>query len=62
MTLPLMTVELVEELLQLYPEVIYDPDVPNGEFLMKTGERRLVLGLKARLLADDAEGAVDVQF
>lgn len=41
-TIPLTADELIDELAESYPEVIYDPDANRDEFLMQSGERRLV--------------------
>ncbi|MBB4722641.1 hypothetical protein [Xanthomonas euvesicatoria] len=45
MNIPLTAGELIDELARIYPEVIYDPDQDREEFLLKSGERRLVLRL-----------------
>lgn len=38
--------DLIDELDKQYPEVIYSHTVDREEFLMRSGERRLVLMLK----------------
>lgn len=43
--IPLHAYDLIEQLASAYPEVIYDPTEDRDEFLMKSGERRLVLRL-----------------
>jgi len=50
--------DLIDSLAQAYPEVTYDPAEDHNEFLMRSGERRLVLRL-LRLRAreqDDRNG------
>lgn len=44
-TIPLHAYDLIDELDARYPEVIYDTSVDREEFLIRTGERRLVLSL-----------------
>jgi hypothetical protein len=44
-TIPLHAYDLIDRLAAAYPEVIYDPNESRDEFLMKSGERRLVLRL-----------------
>lgn len=58
MKIPLTSAELIAELDRLFPEVTYDPDEKHDEFLLRSGERRLVLCLKRALSSesDDAEG------
>lgn len=46
--IPLHAYDLIDELDARYPEVIYDPKVDRDEFLMRSGERRLVLALKRK--------------
>ncbi|MBS7457688.1 hypothetical protein [Coralloluteibacterium stylophorae] len=55
--IPYHAEDLIAELDRQYPEVIYDPLEPREEFLLKSGERRLVVQLKHRLRHDreDAE-------
>lgn len=58
-TLPLTAYELIEQLSELYPEIVYDPDVKHDEFLLKSGERRLVLYLRACMeneISDSRQG------
>lgn len=55
MQIPLTSAELIAELDRLYPEVVYDPAEKHDEFLMRSGERRLVLNLKAALVAEGDE-------
>jgi len=55
-TIPLHAYDLIDQLNTLYPEVVYDPTLSHEEFLMKSGERRLVLKLlrkRARELDDN---------
>ena len=52
--LPLTAHELIEELDRLFPEVVYSSDEKHDEFLLKTGERRLVRYLK-QLMANEVE-------
>lgn len=47
MMIPLHSYDLIDALDALYPEVVYSADVPKDEFLLKSGERRLILMLKA---------------
>lgn len=47
MKIPLHSYELIDELDRLFPEAIYDPEQSREEFLLKQGERRLILRLKA---------------
>ena len=44
-TIPLHAYDLIDELNARYPEVIYDSKLDRDEFLMRSGERRLVLSL-----------------
>lgn len=44
-TIPLHAYDLIDDLAARYPEVIYDPREDRDEFLMRSGERRLVLSL-----------------
>ena len=44
-TIPLHAYDLIDELDARYPEVIYDSKLDRDEFLMRSGERRLVLSL-----------------
>jgi hypothetical protein len=44
-TIPLHAYDLIDDLAARYPEVIYDPKMDRDEFLMRSGERRLVLSL-----------------
>lgn len=46
MKLPLTAYELIDQLDTLFPEVVFSTDIPRDEFLLKSGERRLVLFLK----------------
>jgi hypothetical protein len=43
--IPLHAYDLIDELDARYPEVIYDPKGDHNEFLLRSGERRLVLSL-----------------
>jgi hypothetical protein len=52
MSIPLTADELIDQLATMYPEVIYDPEGNREEFLLQTGERRLVRNLLARREAD----------
>lgn len=54
--IPLTAYELIEELDRLYPEVVYDPRDKHDEFLLKSGERRLVLALRRRMEVEIDEG------
>ena len=47
-TLPLHAYDLIDQLDASYPEVIFDPSESREEFLLKSGERRLVLRLLRR--------------
>ncbi|AVH93437.1 hypothetical protein D7U98_08005 [Stenotrophomonas maltophilia] len=47
MQIPLHSYDLIDLLDELHPEVIYDPAKPKEEFLLRQGERRLILRLKA---------------
>jgi hypothetical protein len=47
--IPLTAYELIEELDRTYPEVVYDPGQKHDEFLMQSGERRLVIALRRRM-------------
>lgn len=55
-TIPLTAYELIAELDRLYPEVVYDPREKHDEFLLKSGERRLVLALRRRMEVEIDEG------
>ncbi len=56
MSLPLTALELIEWLDEsIRPEVIFDPSESREEFLLKSGERRLVLLLKQHAAADEQE-------
>ena len=46
--IPLHAYDLIDELNARYPEVIYDSKLDRDEFLMRSGERRLVLSLKLK--------------
>lgn len=46
--LPLHAYDLIDELAELYPEIIYDPHTDREEFLLRSGERRLVRTLLER--------------
>ena len=43
--IPLHAYDLIDELAGAYPEVVYDVSEDHDEFLMRSGERRLVLRL-----------------
>jgi hypothetical protein len=47
-SIPLHAYDLIDELDERYPEVIYDPKMDREEFMLRSGERRLVLSLKRR--------------
>lgn len=47
-TIPLHAYDLIEDLAKTYPEVIFSPGQDRDEFLMRQGERRLVLTLLNR--------------
>lgn len=59
MRIPLTADELIDDLDRQYPEVIFDPLEPREEFLMRSGERRLVLSLMAQRRADHADSYRD---
>ena len=46
MKLPTYAYDLIEHLDETYPEIVYDPRMDREEFLLRSGERRLVLQLK----------------
>ncbi|WP_445392372.1 hypothetical protein ACUDTL_16800 [Stenotrophomonas pavanii] len=46
MNIPLHAYELIDVLDELYPEAIYNPKDCREEFLLRQGERRLILKLK----------------
>ncbi|WP_036142822.1 hypothetical protein [Luteibacter sp. 9135] len=52
-SIPLHAYDLIDELAERYPEVIYDPRMDREEFLLRQGERRLVLSLIRRRQLDD---------
>lgn len=54
-TIPLHAYELIDQLDTLYPEVVYDPTLSKAEFLMKSGERRLVLKLLRKRAREQEE-------
>lgn len=54
MEIPITSHELIDVLDTYFPEVIYDPSESQEEFLLRSGERRLVLKLKALRAAEDA--------
>ncbi len=56
MKLPLTAYELIDQLDTLFPEVVFSTDIPRDEFLLKSGERRLVLYLK-HCVAQEREDA-----
>ncbi|WP_408953184.1 hypothetical protein [Lysobacter sp. Hz 25] len=51
-SIPFTADELIDHLAAQYPEVIYDPAQDRDEFLLKSGERRLVLFLLNRRRVD----------
>lgn len=51
-SIPLTADELIDQLAEQYPEVIYDPGQDRDEFLLRSGERRLVLLLLTRRRLD----------
>lgn len=53
--IPLHAYDLIESLDRMYPEVIYDPEMPREEFLLRSGERRLVLQLIRRMNREKEE-------
>lgn len=46
--IPLHAYDLIDELAARYPEVTYSPELDFEEFLLRSGERRLVRTLLAR--------------
>jgi hypothetical protein len=54
--IPLTAYELIEDLDRLYPEVVYDASEKHDEFLLRSGERRLVLALRRRMEVEIDEG------
>jgi len=46
MQIPLHSYDLIDLLDELYPEAIYDPAGSREEFLLRQGERRLILKLR----------------
>ena len=46
MDIPLHSYDLIDRLDELFPEVIYDPEKSAEEFLLRQGERRLIIRLK----------------
>lgn len=54
-TIPLHAYDLIYQLDALYPEVVYDPTLSEAEFLMKSGERRLVLTLLRKRAREQEE-------
>lgn len=44
-SIPLHAYDLISQLDALYPEVVYDASISHDEFLLRSGERRLVLRL-----------------
>lgn len=52
MQIPITAYELIDLLDHHFPEVIYDPEASKEEFLLKQGERRLILQLKALRAAE----------
>lgn len=54
-SIPLHAYDLITELDRRYPEVIYDSKTSHEEFLLKTGERRLVLALMRKRDREDQE-------
>ena len=54
-TIPLHAYDLIDQLNILHPEVVYDPTLSNEEFLMKSGERRLVLTLLRKRAREQEE-------
>lgn len=54
-TLPLHAYDLIDRLNTLYPEVVFDPTLSKAEFLMKSGERRLVLKLLRKRAREQEE-------
>lgn len=62
-SIPLTAYELIETLDELFPEVVYDPEEKHDEFLLRSGERRLVRYLKARManeITESRQGASHV--
>lgn len=55
MKIPYHSYDLIESLDQHFPEVIYDPAEGREEFLLRSGERRLILRLKALRAAELSE-------
>lgn len=58
MKIPHHAYDLIDQLDELFPEVIYDPEGSREEFLLKQGERRLVLKLKALRASETADRGV----
>lgn len=54
-SIPLHAYDLIDDLDTRYPEVIYDPAGDHNEFLMRSGERRLVLALKRKRQLEQEE-------
>ena len=54
-SIPLHAYDLIDYLGTRYPEVIYDPAGDHNEFLMRSGERRLVLALKRKRQLEQEE-------
>ncbi|MDX5515091.1 hypothetical protein [Stenotrophomonas sp. RG-453] len=55
MDIPLHSYELIDRLDELYPEAIYNPKDCREEFLLRQGERRLILKLKELRLVEIKE-------
>lgn len=53
--IPLHSYDLIADLNKHYPEVIYDPREKHEEFLMKSGERRLVKLLLQKQIQDSED-------
>lgn len=55
MQIPLTADELIDQLAEEYPEVVYEPGISREEFLMASGSRKLVLTLLRRREQDAEE-------
>ncbi len=55
MDIPTHSYDLIDRLDELYPEAIYDPKDCRESFLLRQGERRLILKLKELRLVEQRE-------
>ncbi|WP_266156770.1 hypothetical protein [Dyella silvatica] len=53
--IPLHAYDLIDQLNRSYPEVVYDAKENHDEFLMRSGERRLVLTLRRKMAREQEE-------